>query len=164
MSEVRGRDPAEQSPLMRLFYRDWRPTRLGRILNRFWAWWSGLGLPPRMQAALEVRGRTSGAPRTVPVVVATVDGAEYLVSMLGPRSEWVRNVEAAGGEAVLRRGARRPVRLVVVTAPAERAPVLREYVRIAISGRTHFPLPPGAPLAEFEAIADRYPVYRIDPA
>jgi len=37
-------------------------------------------------------------------------------------------------------------------------------VRIALSGRQHFPLPVGAPLSDFEAIAERYPVYRIDPA
>jgi hypothetical protein len=35
-------------------------------------------------------------------------------------------------------------------------------VRIASSGRQHFPLAVGAPLSEFEAIAERYPVYRID--
>jgi hypothetical protein len=36
-------------------------------------------------------------------------------------------------------------------------------VRIALSGREHFPLPAGAPLSDFEAIAGQYPVYRIDP-
>jgi len=30
------------------------------------------------------------------------------------------------------------------------------------SGRKHFPLPVGAPLAEFAAIASEYPVYRIE--
>jgi hypothetical protein len=35
-------------------------------------------------------------------------------------------------------------------------------VRIAASGRQHFPVTVGAPLADFEAIAERYPVYRID--
>ena len=35
-------------------------------------------------------------------------------------------------------------------------------MRIASSGRQHFPLPVGAPLSDFEAIAGRYPVYRID--
>ena len=33
---------------MRLFYRNWRPTRIGRWLNQFQAWWSGLGLPPKV--------------------------------------------------------------------------------------------------------------------
>jgi hypothetical protein len=31
------------------------------------------------------------------------------------------------------------------------------------AGRRHFPLPVGAPLSDFEAIAGSYPVYRIDP-
>lgn len=163
MSNSMHTDPAERSPIMRLFYRGWRPTRAGRLVNRFAAWWSGLGLPPRIQVALEVRGRASGRRRAIPVVIAAVDGREYLVSMLGPQSAWVKNVEAAHGDAVIRRGRRRNVRLVAVPTE-ERAPVLREYVRIATSGRTHFPLPVGAPLSEFEAIAERYPVYRIDPA
>lgn len=154
-------DPAERSALMRLFYRDWRPTRFGRWVNRFQCWWSGLGLPPRFMAALEVRGRTSGQRRSNAVVIATVEGKRYLVSMLGTRSDWVKNVEAAHGDADFRQGRRRRVHLVLVP-PEQRAPILREYVRIASSGRQHFPLPVGAPLSDFEAIADRYPVYRID--
>jgi deazaflavin-dependent oxidoreductase (nitroreductase family) len=126
-------------------------------------WWSGLGLPPRFQAALEVQGRKSGRRRSNPVVIATVEGKRYLVSMLGPESDWVKNVEAAHGDAVIRQGRRRRVRLVAVL-PEQSATILREYVRIAPSGRQHFPLPVGAPLSDFEAIAGRYPVYRIDPS
>ena len=161
MKNLRPSDPAEGSALMRLFYRDWRPTRFGRWVNRFACWWSGLGLPPSLQAGLEVRGRISGRIRSNPVVIATVNGKDYLVSMLGPDSDWVKNVEAAHGDAVIRQGRRRPVRLVAVP-PEQRAPVLREYVRIASSGRRHFPLPVGAPLSDFEAIVERYPVYRIE--
>ena len=112
------------------------------------------------QAALEVRGRISGSIRSNPVVIATVNGKDYLVSMLGPDSDWVKNVEAAHGDAVIRQGRRRAVRLVAVP-PEQRAPILREYVRIASSGRRHFPLPVGAPLSDFEAIVERYPVYRF---
>ncbi len=163
MNNASHSDPAERSALMRLFYHNWRPTRLGRWINRLWCWWSGLGLPPKFQAALEVRGRTSGRRRSNPVVVATVEGKRYLVSMLGPDSDWVKNVEAARGEAVIRQGRRRLVHLVAVP-PEKRAPILREYVRIASSGRQHFPLPIGAPLSDFQAIAGRYPVYRIESA
>lgn len=163
MTETMPADPAEQSAVMRLFYRNWRPTRLGRLVNRLWGWWSGMGLPPKRQAVLETRGRVSGRTRSTAIVIATLDGQRYLVSMLGPASEWVRNVEAAKGEAIIRQGRRRRVHLVPVP-PEERAPVLREYVRIAPGGRRHFPLPVGAPLSEFEAIAGRYPVFRIDPA
>ena len=112
---------------------------------------------------LEVTGRNSGRKRSNPVVIATVEGSHYLVSMLGPNSDWVKNVEAADGNAVIRQGRRRRVHLVPV--PSEvRAPILREYVRIAPSGRQHFPLAIDAPLSQFQAIAKRYPVYRIDPA
>src|SRR5439155_26559030 len=91
MKNFRPSDPAEDSALMRLVYRDWRPTRFGRWVNRFACWWSGLGLPPSFQAALEVRGRISGSIRSNPVVIATVNGKDYLVSMLGPDSDWVKN-------------------------------------------------------------------------
>lgn len=148
---------------MRIFYRDWRPTRLGRWVNRLQGWWSGLGLPPKLMAVLEVRGRASGQTRSNPIVIASVDGHDYLVSMLGPRSDWVRNVEAAQGNAIIRQGDRRRVHLVPVP-PEQRAPVLREYVRIAPSGGQHFPLPATASLPEFAAIAEWYPVFRIDPA
>lgn len=161
MDESVPSDPAEQT-FYRYFYRNWRPTRLGRWVNRFASWYSGLGLPPRIQAALEVRGRTSGQIRSNPVVIATVDGKRYLVSILGAQSDWVRNVEAAKGEAVIRQGRRRRVHLELVPAE-ERASVLREYVRIAPGGRKHFPVPVGARLTEFARIATRYPVYRIDP-
>jgi hypothetical protein len=97
------------------------------------------------------------------VVIATVDGERYLVSMLGSGSDWVRNVEAAHGDAVIRQRRRFPVHLVEVP-PAERAPVLREYVRVATSGRSHLPVAVGAPLSEFQQIAEQYPVYRVDPS
>jgi deazaflavin-dependent oxidoreductase (nitroreductase family) len=154
-------DPAERG-FLRFFYRGWRPTRLGRWVNKLSGQLAGLGLTPWIMGALEVRGRRSGQLRSVPLVIAKLEGQRYLVSMLGPGSDWVKNVEAAEGHAVIRQGRRRPVHLVAVP-PAERAPILREYVRVASSGRLHFPLPVGAPLGAFAEIAERYPVYRIDP-
>jgi len=148
MKNFRPSDPAEGSALMRLVYRDWRPTLFGRWVNRFACWWSGLGLPPSFQAALEVRGRISGSIRSNPVVIATVNGKDYLVSMLGPDSDWVKNVEAAHGDAVIRQGRRRPVRLVAVP-PEQRAPILREYVRIASAdgGTSRSPLARRCPIS-----------------
>ena len=94
------------------------------------------------------------------VVVPTVAGQRYIVSMFGTISDWVHNLEFAHGEAVIAHGRAQRVRLVPVP-PDERAPILQEYVRVASSGRKHFPLSVGAPLAEFAAIAAQYPVYRI---
>jgi deazaflavin-dependent oxidoreductase (nitroreductase family) len=157
------RDPSERSKYLRLFYRDWRPTRAGRLVNGAWAWLSGLGLTPRILLTLQVEGRRSGRLRTTVLVVARHDGQRYLVSMLGEGSDWVRNVRAAGGEACIKRGRSRRVRLTEVPVP-ERGPILQTYCRVATSWRQHFPVPHDAPVSEFDAIADRYPVFRIEPA
>jgi hypothetical protein len=95
------------------------------------------------------------------VVIPTVAGHRYVVSMFGTISDWVQNVDAANGDAIISHGGSVRVRLVKLV-PDERAPILREYVRVASSGRKHFPLPVGAPLAEFAAIASQYPVYRVE--
>lgn len=144
-----------------LFYGPSGPTRLGRATTRFMVWWSGTGLPPRRQAALELRGRKSGLARSLPVVVATVGGERYLVSMLGSRASWVANARA-GGPAALRHGRREAVRLVEVFGP-ERVPALREYLRLAPGARPFFPLRPDAPEEDFAALVDQYPVFRVVP-
>jgi hypothetical protein len=80
--------------------------------------------------------------------------------MLGEDVEWVRNVRAAGGRAVLRRGKREAVRLEEVPAE-QRAPILRAYLQHAEGARPHFPIDKDAPLAEFESIAATFPVFHI---
>jgi hypothetical protein len=155
-------DPAERGLFMRLLYRNWRPTLLGRWVGRLMIWWTGLARSPGIVAVLEIEGNASNQKSKVPMVVTTIDGKQYVVSMLGPGSNWVKNLEAANGNAVLHKGRPRSVHLVAI-APNQRAPILKEYVRVATSGRKHFPLTVDAPLSEFHLIAARYPVYRVDP-
>jgi len=112
---------------------------------------------------LPAKARASGWRRSIPVVVVALEDEKYLVSMLGPASNWVQNVEAAHGDAILRQRRRRRVHLVEIPT-SERPPILSEYVRVATSGRNHLPVAVGAPMSEFEAIAERYPVFRIDPS
>jgi hypothetical protein len=156
-------DPAERSGSLRFFYRNWRPTRLGRIVSGAWAWLSGLGLTPRILLTLQVKDRSSGCLRATVLVVATHQGDRYLVSMLGDGSEWVRNVRASGGEAFIKRGRSRPVRLTEIP-PEERGPILKAWCQVATSGRQHLAVSHDAPVSAFEAIAGDYPVFRIDPA
>ena len=47
---------------------------------------------------------------------------------------------------------------------SERGPILKTYCHVATSGRRHFPVPHNAPVSEFDAVAERYPVFRVDPA
>jgi hypothetical protein len=92
--------------------------------------------------------------------MVVVEGERYLVSMLGVNAAWVRNVKAAGGNAVLRHGQREQVRLEEI-ALDWRAPVLKAYLQIAPGARPHLPIAKDAPLSEFERVAAQFPVFRI---
>jgi hypothetical protein len=74
--------------------------------------------------------------------------------------EWVKNVRAAGGEAYLISGRRRKVRLQEVPLD-RRAPIIKEYVRLAPGGRSHIGLGPTATIADYERLAPNDPVFRI---
>mgnify|MGYP002737751268 CR=1 FL=1 len=110
---------------------------------------------------LEVVGRKSGKVISLPIVMVDHDGHWYLVSMLGNDANWVRNVNAGGGRAVIRRKTAREVVLRDVPV-AERAPIIRRYLEVAPGGRPHIPVDRRAPLAAFDAIAADYPVFRVD--
>ncbi|HEV8573153.1 MAG TPA: nitroreductase/quinone reductase family protein [Dehalococcoidia bacterium] len=155
--------------LVPLFYRGGRPTRAGRSLNRAWSWLVSQGLTPARwpgtpaigPATLETVGRRSSARRSNMVTWVEYEGQRYFVSMLGDRTEWVRNVRAAGGRAVLRRGSRAPVVLEEIPV-SERAPIIRAwYQRTWASTRPHLRLDPHAGIEEFEPIASTHPVFRI---
>jgi hypothetical protein len=135
---------------------------VARAADRLTAALAARGRGPDYLVTLEVPGRRSGRTVGVPLVMAEVAGERYLVSMLGEGVNWVRNVEAAGGQAVLRHGHREEVRLENVAAE-KRAPVLKAYLGRAPNARTHVPIDKDAPLEEFERIAPRFPVFRVVP-
>ena len=143
-----------------LFYRNRKPTRLGKLADRSWARVYSLGLLPDFLVTLEVKGRRLNRTHSTALIVAECNEQKYLVSMLGDSAAWVRNVQAAGGEAILRHGRPQKVRLVEVP-PDQRAPVLKAYLQRAVAARPHFPVAWNAPLDAFERIAPRYPVFRI---
>jgi len=130
------------------------------MLNRGWAAVGSLGVASNYLVTLEVTGRKSGRIVSLPVVVAFVDGQRYLVSMLGENVQWVHNVRAAGGRAVLRSGGREEVHLEEVPRDA-RAPILRTYLQRAPGARPHVPVNKDAPLAEFEKVAKAFPVFLV---
>jgi deazaflavin-dependent oxidoreductase (nitroreductase family) len=74
---------------------------------------------------IAVPGRRSGRPLRVPVIPVEHAGARYLVSTRG-ESDWVRNLRAAGGGELTRRG--RTQRFAADEIPvAERPPVIAAY-------------------------------------
>ena len=142
-------------------YPEGRPGRLARLANRSQGVLAAAGLGPKRLVALEVRGRHTGRPVSVALVVADLAGVRYLVSMLGDGSSWVRNLRAANGVGVLRHRGRQSVYLVEVPA-RDRAPILRRYLECAPGARPHIPVDRRASLDQFAAVADRFPVFRIE--
>jgi hypothetical protein len=100
-------------------YRGQRPNWLARMLNRVDAALgsSGVGAKHGL-VTLEVTGHTSGQTVSLPVALIVVNGEWYLVSMLGEDVQWVKNVRAAGEQAVLRSRGRKEVLLEEVPTPS----------------------------------------------
>jgi hypothetical protein len=153
---------AKYGDYLRWLYKTGRPNRFARLQNQASAAVFAAGVWPGRAAALDVRGRTSGRLISLPVVIIDFDGERYLVSMLGEDVNWVRNVRAADGQAVLRHGRREAVRLVEVP-PDGRAEILRRYLELAPGARPHIPVDRRAPRQAFDQVAPRFPVFRITP-
>jgi deazaflavin-dependent oxidoreductase (nitroreductase family) len=104
-------------------------------------------------STLTVPGRRTGEPKTVPVIVVDVDGTRYLVSTRG-ESEWVRNIRAAGGGELKRKGTTERFSATEVP-PDERPPILDAYR--ARAGRTV--------KSYFEKLPDPadHPTFRVTP-
>jgi deazaflavin-dependent oxidoreductase (nitroreductase family) len=148
---------------LRAMYAGGRGNATARRFARVWAVVLGAGLQPKRWVTLEVPGRRSGRLTRFPLGMADWQGNWYLVSMLGEDCNWVRNVRAAGGRVTIRHGRARACQLVEVPV-AERAPILKRYLQKVPGARPHLPVDRTAPLSEFEAIADRYPAFRVEPA
>jgi hypothetical protein len=146
----------------RRLYKGGRPNRLARAMNRFSASINSAGIWPQRFVTLEVHGRRSGRLVKFPLVMADYEGERYLVSMLGNEANWVHNIHAAGGEAVLRHGRREVVCLEEVQV-LDRAPILRRYLACAPGARAHIPVDRNASLEAFAHIAPLIPVFRVTP-
>jgi len=124
----------------------------------------GLSFGGESPVVLTVRGRKSGVPRSTPVTPMTVDGQRYVVGGF-PGADWVRNVRAAN-EVTLRRG-RKQERVRMVELPADEArPLLRVFPEEVPTGvgfmKRSGLITDGRP-EEFEALAGRCAVFRMDP-
>ena len=135
-----------------------------------------LGVPLETFSILVVRGRKSGRPIETPVAVFCEDGHRYLIASYGIVN-WVRNLRAADGDAVLKR--RRAEHIHAVELPPEPASVI---LRAALhSGppaipkpvvrfyRRYFVLPYldvglESPPEDFRRAVADHPVFRVEAA
>ena len=132
------------------------------VFNRIVAGLTRMGVSVLGSRVLEVRGRTSGEPRQVPVNLLTVDGQRYLVAPRG-ETQWVRNLRASGGEAILLLGRRRERVAATELADEEKPPLLRAYLKRwkAEIGVFFKGVGPDASDEELLRIAPGYPVFRL---
>lgn len=138
-----------------------RPSGFIKWMNGVMGALGARGIGPKKMAKLEIKGRKSGLVRSVAVNLLNFDGQRYLVAPRG-ETEWVRNARAAG-EAVIRRGKSETVTLTEIPV-GERAQIIQAYLREnAWATQREFGIDPKAPINEFEAIADKHPVFLITP-
>jgi deazaflavin-dependent oxidoreductase (nitroreductase family) len=113
---------------------------------------------------LTVRGRKSGQPRTIPIVLLEQNGKRYLAATYGSVN-WVSNLRAAG-EAILTRG-RRTERITVRELPLReaalvlQAEVKRTPLARAMAGR-FYGVTVNAPLEQFERAMLTHPVFVLE--
>jgi deazaflavin-dependent oxidoreductase (nitroreductase family) len=118
------------------------------------------GIQMGTTSLLTVRGRKSGQPHTVPVVLVEQDGQRWLVAPYDV-VQWVRNIRVAG-TATLTRGRRSETISVTELLAREAAPVLKQYLSHVSGGvRSYFDARKDSPLEAFEREAPRHPVFRI---
>ena len=131
------------------------------VFNPVVAGLTRLGISVWGSRVLEVRGRTSGEPRRVPVNLLRVGEARYLVSPRG-HTQWVRNLRAAGQGRLLLGRKHEPFGASEI-ADADKEPILRAYLRrwkwevgVFFGG-----VGAGSTDEELRAIAHKHPVFRI---
>lgn len=126
-----------------------------------------LGIPisgKERPVILTVTGRRSGKPRSTPITPMVADGVRYVVGGF-PGADWVRNAQA-DPRATLQHGRHgEAVRLVEMSVEQAR-PLLRQFPTLVPTGVSFIKnaglVDRGTP-EEFEALAGRCVVFRIDP-
>ena len=131
------------------------------VLNKLMVTMTKAGLSVRGSRILAVKGRRSGQWRTVPVNPLTLGAERFLVAPRG-ETEWVRNIRVAGG-GTLRLGRKVETFSITEIADADKATVLREYLRRwkAEVGVFFDGVGPDSSDEQLAAIAHRHPVFRV---
>ncbi|OCB33677.1 deazaflavin-dependent nitroreductase [Mycobacterium malmoense] len=124
----------------------------------------GMSFGGESPVVLTVTGRKSGAPHSTPVTPMTVDGRQYVVAGF-PGADWVANARAAGAATIARGRRVRQVRMAELSADDAR-PILRLFPTEVPTGVGFMKraglVTEGRP-EEFEALAGRCAVFRLDP-
>jgi deazaflavin-dependent oxidoreductase (nitroreductase family) len=149
--------PITTNPAVQVFL---QPTAMERAFNRFFGFLVGLGLGPKHNYLLQVRGRKSGKLYSTPIDLLEMDGKRFLVAPRG-RTQWVRNAEAAGEVTLKKGGFRQSFRLHAIP-DAEKPELLKAYLDcFKTTVQRYFSVPAGSDAQAFESVAANYPVFEL---
>jgi deazaflavin-dependent oxidoreductase (nitroreductase family) len=136
-------------------------------LNKVFMFMLRMGLPISGDEAplvLTVPGRKSGQPRSTPITPMHLDGKRYVVVGF-PGADWEKNARAAK-TATLTAGKKSEAVRMVELSTDEARPLLRQFPTLVPTGISFMKrsglVTEGTP-DEFEALAGRCAVFRIDP-
>jgi deazaflavin-dependent oxidoreductase (nitroreductase family) len=131
------------------------------IFNPLVAMATKLGLSMRGSRVLSVRGRKSGQWRSTPVNPLTFENERYLVAPRG-NTQWARNIRVTK-EGVLKLGRKSETVHVEELPDAEKAPILRAYLKNWASETKKFfgVANANVPDEELARIAPQHPIFRI---
>ncbi|MCH7589051.1 MAG: nitroreductase family deazaflavin-dependent oxidoreductase [Chloroflexi bacterium] len=133
-------------------------TRLKKLENVLLSIGIRRGFAPKGMHILRVKGRKSGLFREMVIDPIVVDGNRWLVAPFGV-VKWVKNVRRAG-EVWLSKGKKTEHLKLREANAQESAPVLKAYLNRGYTG-SYFDAKLDSPLPEFEAEADRHPVFEV---
>ena len=112
---------------------------------------------------LTVPGRKSGRPRSTPITPMHLDGKRYVVAGF-PGADWEKNARAA--KTATTAGKKSEAVRMVELSTDEARPLLRQFPTLVPTGISFMKrsglVTEGTP-DEFEALAGRCAVFRIDP-
>lgn len=141
------------------------PPRWLKPMNKVMMAVQRLGIRTGPAMVLTVPGRKTGLPRSTPMTPFVHDGSLYTVAGY-PGADWAANARAAGAGTLSQGRRSRHVTIVELT-PEQSRPVLRSFavkvpVGVGFAKRSGL-VTDGTP-DEFEALAGRLTVFRLDPA
>jgi deazaflavin-dependent oxidoreductase (nitroreductase family) len=138
-----------------------KPSGAVKKMNSFMGWLFARGIGSKRWVQLQHIGRKSGKTYATAVNWTEYEGQRYLVAPRG-ETQWVRNVRAAGGQAVIKRGKTQSVRLEELPVE-QRPPIIKQYVGENGVVKGEFGVEPKDPIERYQEIAPNHPVFRIHP-
>ncbi|NWJ47910.1 MAG: nitroreductase family deazaflavin-dependent oxidoreductase [Chloroflexi bacterium] len=130
-----------------------------KFVNTLVTFLTKLGIAPKNQYILEVKGRKSGKIYTTPVILVVENTRRWLVSPYG-EVQWVKNARAVGQVTLKRKGLTETVTITEIDG-TERGEILKKYLKLASITQPYFNVSVDATLEAFEAEGKLHPVFSI---